>query len=179
MYGVSRPNNESYLAYLKNLVHFVMWLLANEYDVRLLIGDVGDRRVAQDFRSLLRERLSARDCDEERIIDEPISSVEELLSQIAATDIVVGTRFHNVLLSLLCNKPVIAISFHHKCESLMSSVGLSAYCLDINDLETDRLIEKFRDLETNAGELKPLIGKRVGEFRKALDEQYSLIFNDI
>jgi polysaccharide pyruvyl transferase WcaK-like protein len=179
MYGVSRPDNDSYLAYLKNLVNFVMWLLANEYDVRLLIGDVGDRRVAQDFRSLLRERLSACDCDEERIIDEPISSVEELLSQIVATDIVVGTRFHNVLLSLLCNKPVIAISFHHKCESLMSSVGLSAYCLDINDLATDRLIEKFRDLETKAGEVKPLIGKRVGEFRKALDEQYNLIFNDI
>jgi hypothetical protein len=32
----------------------------------------------------------------------PVSSVEGLLSQIATTDIVVATRFHGVLLALLC-----------------------------------------------------------------------------
>jgi polysaccharide pyruvyl transferase WcaK-like protein len=178
-YSVSRPSNEIYLAYLENLVTFVTWLLAHEHDVRLLIGDVGDRRVTQEFRSLLRERLSVRDCDEGRIIDEPVLSVEQLLSQIAATDIVVATRFHNVLLALLCNKPVTAISFHHKCESLMSAMGLSAYCQDINDLNADRLIESFCDLETNCDKLKPLIREKVRGFREALDEQYKLIFNDM
>jgi polysaccharide pyruvyl transferase WcaK-like protein len=178
-YSVSRPSNEIYLAYLDNVVEFVRWLLAHEYDVRLLIGDVGDRRVTQEFRSLLRERSSVRDCDEGRIIDEPVFSAEQLLSQIAATDIVVATRFHNVLLALLCNKPVIAISFHHKCESLMSAMGLSAYCQDINDLKADKLIENFCDLETNGDKLKPLIREKVMEFREALDEQYNLIFRNM
>jgi polysaccharide pyruvyl transferase WcaK-like protein len=117
--------------------------------------------------------------DEGRIIDEPISSVEELLSQIAATDIVVATRFHNVLLALLCNKPVISISFHHKCESLMSAMGLSEYCLGINDLKADKLIEKLCDLEKNVDELKPLIRKKTQEFREALHEQYETIFNGV
>jgi len=174
-YSVSRPSNEIYQAYLENLVRVVRWLLAHENDVRLLIGDLDDMRAKQEFRALLGERLSV--CDQGHIIDEPVFSVEGLLSQIAATDIVVATRFHNVLLALLCNKPVISISFHHKCESLMSAVGLSAYCLDINDLKADKLIEKFCDLETNAGKLKPLIREKVREFRKALDEQYKFIFN--
>jgi len=176
-YSVSRPTNEIYLAYLENLVRVVKWLLVHEYDVRLLIGDLADVRVTQEFRRLLRERLSV--CDEGHIIDEPAVSVEDLLSQIAATDIVVATRFHNVLLSLLCNKPVISISFHHKCDSLMSAMGLSEYCLDINDFKADTLIEKFCNLETNAGKLKPLISERVREFREALDEQYNFIFNDM
>ena len=174
-YSVSRPSNEIYRAYLGNLVRVVRWLLAHENDVRLLIGDLDDMRAKEEFRALLGERLSV--CDQGHIIDEPVFSVEGLLSQIAATDIVVATRFHNVLLALLCNKPVISISFHHKCESLMSAVGLSAYCLDINDLKADKLIEKFCDLETNAGKLKPLIREKVIEFRKALDEQYKFIFN--
>jgi polysaccharide pyruvyl transferase WcaK-like protein len=173
--SVSRPSNEIYLAYLENLVRVVRWWLAHEYDVRLLIGDLADIHVTQEFRGLLRERLSV--CDEGRIIDEPICSVEDLLSQIASTDIVLATRFHNVLLALLCNKPVISISFHHKCESLMSAMGLSGYCLDINELTADRVIEKFCDLEVNASKLKPLIREKVGEFRKALDEQYKVIFN--
>ena len=167
-----------YLAYLENLVTVVKWLLAQEYDVRLLIGDLEDMRVTQEFRDLLRERLSV--CDEGHIIDEPIFSVEDLLSQIAATDIVVATRFHNVLLALLCNKPVISISFHHKCDSLMSAMGLSAYCLDINDLKadtTDR--ENSVTWRQMLARLKPLIREKVREFREALDEQYKLIFNDM
>ena len=103
----------------------------------------------------------------------------DLLSQIAATDIVAAARFHNVLLALLCEKPVIAISFHHKCESLMSAMGLSAHCVDINDLKADRLIDKFCDLEANAAKLKPLIRGKVREFRGSLDEQYRLFFNGL
>jgi polysaccharide pyruvyl transferase WcaK-like protein len=176
-YSVSRPSDATHLAYLDNLVTVVKWLLSREYDVRLLIGDRADMPALQAFKDLLRERLSV--CDEGHIIDEPIYSVEDLISQIVATDIIVATRFHNILLASLCNKPVIAISFHHKCGSLMSALGLSEYCLDINDLRADRLIEKFCDLERNVDKIELLIREKAKEFRKSLDEQYKFIFNEI
>ena len=141
-YSVAKPCNEIYLDYLEQLVFFVKWLLAHDYDIRLLIGDLGDTDVTQEFKSLLRTRLEMY--DEERVTDEPVLSVEQLLSQIAATDIVVATRFHNVLLALLLNKPVIAITFHHKCASLMEEMGLSDYCHDINDMNADRLIRNSK-----------------------------------
>jgi polysaccharide pyruvyl transferase WcaK-like protein len=169
------PNDKTYLAYLENLVTFVKWLLAHEYDISLLIGDLSDIDATKEFRGLLREHLTI--CDQEHIIDKPIRSVEDLLSQIVATDVVVVTRFHNVLLSLLCNKPVVSISFHHKCESLMSAMGLSEYCLDIHDLKADRLIRKFCKMQANAEKIKPLIEGKVNEFRETLDEQYKFIFN--
>ena len=174
-YSISGPSDN--LAYLEKLVTFVRWLLAREYDVRLLSGDVGDVGAWQELRDLMREQSSV--CDEGHIIDQPICSVEDLLSQIAATDIVVATRFHNVLLALLCNKPVISISFHHKCESLMRTMGLSDYCLDIRDWDADQLIEKFCDLENNAAKIKPLIREKARESREALDEQYKCIFNAV
>ena len=176
MYGVSKPSNDTYRSYLQNLSMVVKWLLAHENDVRLLSGDLGDMHTRQEFKELLGEWLVAG--DECHIIDEPVLSVENLMSQIAATDIVVATRFHNVVLALLCNKPVISISFHHKCESLMSAMGLSRYCLDINDLNADRLIEKFCDVKANASTLKRVIKGKVGEFRNELDEQYKVIFNN-
>ena len=37
-------------------MEFVRWLLAHDYDVRLLIGDLVDVPVTQDFRSLLKQR---------------------------------------------------------------------------------------------------------------------------
>ena len=114
--------------------------------------------------------------NEGRIIDDPVFSVEGLLSQVAATDVVVATRFHNVLFALLLNKPVISISFHHKCVSLMNDMGLSEYCLDINSLNADRLIKKICDLEKNADMVRTLIKQKREEFRATLDEQYNLIF---
>jgi polysaccharide pyruvyl transferase WcaK-like protein len=175
-YSVATPSDTTYQHYLETLAIFVKWLLAHEYDVRLLSGDLPDNRARQEFMGLLKQLLA---CDEGNIIDEPISSVEGLLSQIAATDLVVATRFHNVLLALLCDKPVISVSFHHKCESLMSAMGLSEYCLDINYLESDRLIEKFCDLKSNSDIVKPSIRAKVTEFREALDGQYKFIFCDM
>jgi polysaccharide pyruvyl transferase WcaK-like protein len=176
-YSVASPTDETYFAYMANLVTFVERLLARGYDVRLLSGDFADKPTRQELRDLLRQRLSVR--DDRCIIDEPINSVEGLLSQIAATEIVVATRFHNVLLALLCDKPVIAISFHHKCKSLMSSMGLSDYCLDINDVNADRLVEKFCDLEANANKIRSLIKDKQRRFRQELDEQYKLIFGSM
>jgi polysaccharide pyruvyl transferase WcaK-like protein len=171
------PELDVYSRYLETLAIFGKYLLAQKSDVRLLIGDLADLPTKDEFRSLLREQ-SSQD-QEARVIDEAIRSPEDLLLQIEATDLVVATRFHNVLFALLCGKPVIAISFHHKCSSLMSAMGLSAYCLDMNDLSDDALIEKFRDLKANAPKLTPLIEGKVRELRDALDEQYKRIFADM
>jgi polysaccharide pyruvyl transferase WcaK-like protein len=176
-YSVERPTRAVYSAYLETLVEFVKWLLAHDYSVRLLIGDLVDIPVTREFRSLLKERSVKH--EEERIIDEPVACVEDLLTQLAATDLVVATRFHNVLLSLLLNKPVLAVSFHHKCSSLMRRMGLLEYCQDINHLNADRLIEQFCDLKRNAETLRPLIKDKTEEFRSALDEQYEYICTEM
>ncbi len=178
MYSVEAPpTSVNYTAYLETLVGFVRWLLRRQYDVRLLIGDLVDMPVLREFKALLREQAVMY--EEDRVILEPVASVEDLLSQLAETDLVVGTRFHNVLLALLLNKPSMAISFHHKCSSLMSQMGLSEYCQDIKQLSGDRLIEQFCLLEKNAGSLRQMIGEKVVDCRKALDEQYREIFKEL
>lgn len=177
MYGIEKTTSADYAAYLDSLVEFVRWLLARDYNVRLLIGDVADIPATREFTALLKQRSVGY--EEGRVIDEPVASVEDLLKQLAATDFVVATRFHNVLLALLLNKPSIAISFHHKCSSLMSQMGLSEYCQDINRLNADKLIEQFCDLEKNADRLRPLIKDKAEEFRRALNEQYNRIFKDL
>ncbi len=176
-YSVEQPSDAIYQAYLRNLVAFAGWLLEQGYDIRLIIGEVADKIVSEEFKSRLRAYLGGY--EEDRVIDEPANSAEELLPQIAATDFIVATRFHNLLIALLLNKPTMAISFHHKCASLMSELGLADYCHDINQMNVDRLIEQFQDLVKNSEKLKPVIRQKVEQFREALDEQYSLIFKCI
>jgi hypothetical protein len=40
------------------------------------------------------------------------------------------------------------------------------------------LIEQFIDLEKNTGKIRPYIKQKTEEYRRALDEQYALIFKE-
>lgn len=176
-YSVNNPTNATYHAYLDHFSTFAKWLLERKYDVKLLSGDLRDDRSRKELKDLLRSRTATHEY--ERIIDESPESIDSLFSHIAETDIVIATRFHNILLALLSNKPVIAISFHHKCRSLMRSVGLEKYCLDINDFSADSLIETFVDLRKNADDVIAQSSEKARQFCDALDEQYQTIFRDM
>jgi len=174
-YSVEHPMDRTVTNYLDALANLVEWLLARDYNIRLLIGDVYDRPVVQGFRQMLKQRQPS--CDESRILDDDVTSAGELLDQIAETDLVIGTRFHNVLLALLCEKPVVAISFHHKIASLMKATGLSDYCLEIEGLTAERLEAKLREAEENASSLKPMIRAHAERWRAELDAQYDEIID--
>lgn len=171
-----RPSAALHASYVETLRGFACWLIQRGYDIRLLVGDfVYDDAVARDFAEAVRLRTR---CDVDRIAATSASSVEELLAQLAGTDIVVATRFHNVLLALALNKPVISISFHHKCVSLMNEMGLAEYTQEIGDLDLDGLIARFDRMAQDAEPVKRLIRQRVERSRRLLDEQYERIFGD-
>jgi polysaccharide pyruvyl transferase WcaK-like protein len=176
-YSVENPDDKTFRNYFEQLVILVEWLLARDYNVRLLIGDLCDRPVVQEFSCALKERFA--DYDESRILHDDVVTVDQLLSQIAETEFVVATRFHNVLLALANEKPVVAISFHHKVASLMDAMGLSEYCLDINGLEGEELVAKALQAERNADVLTHRIRERTQSCRAALEEQYRRIVSEL
>ena len=164
-----------YQAYIAKLSLLVCWLLDHGYIVRLLIGDaVYDERVRQDLRASLESR--GIQYQEGKIVDDPASCVTDVLSQLAATDTVIASRFHNVLLALLLGKPVVAISYHEKVEALMADLGLADFCQDIENIDVDKLIKQFTTIEQCAGILKPQIAQKAAAHRGALEVQYDRIF---
>ena len=160
-----------YRDYLRRLASFVVRLLEHRYTVRILIGDVV---WDQDVRRDLKRELEELGCNYEdgRIIDEPASSVDELLSQLASVDIVVSSRFHNLLLGLMLGKPAIAISYHEKFQPLMNGVGLEQFCQDIEQIDIDELIKKVVTLVEDVPRIKSQIALKTESYRAALDEQY-------
>ena len=169
-----RDNNRTYRDYLNTLGDLVAWLCERKYTVRVIIGDVlYDSGVKQDFMELLHERGLMN--QEGQIVNEPVFTVEQLLSQIAAVDFLVTSRFHNLVLALMLNKPVVCLSDHRKLDSLMTEIGLTEYCLPLVNLDFDNLIDRIVKLEKNAEALRPYIKQKAEEYRRTLDEQYSLI----
>ena len=85
--------------------------------MRILIGDFQfDSRVREEWVDLLRSRnLPA---EPSRLIAEPALTVEELLRQMAKTNVVISARYHNLVLAMILDKPAMAPSDHAKLVSL-------------------------------------------------------------
>lgn len=176
--ATSEEDEKVYQEYVSKLATFVGRLVDRKCTVRLLIGDVSyDQRVRQDLRALLARRSGKSEVS--KIIDEPASSMDDLLSQLAATDIVVASRFHNVLLALMLSKLVVAVSFHEKVDSLMSAMGLSEFCQDIEHIDIGKLDTQMTLLKKHADDITLRIQQKTEEYRRALDDQYDHIFSSV
>jgi polysaccharide pyruvyl transferase WcaK-like protein len=172
---LGRSNDETvYRDYLRRVASLVARLLEYGYLVRVLIGDVvWDSDVRQDLKNELEER--GLKYEHGRLIDHPASSVGDLLLQLSSVDVVVASRFHNVLLALMLAKPVVAISYHEKFKPLMDGVGLGEFCQDIEHIDVDDLLGKLARLQKNYPSFTLQIARETASFRAALDEQYERI----
>jgi polysaccharide pyruvyl transferase WcaK-like protein len=167
-----------YRRYVERLALFASWLLEHQYSLRLLVGDLSfDLRVRHDLLEIL-ERSGVK-IEPGRIIDEPLSSTQQLYAQLAQTDLVVATRFHNVLLALMLNRPVVALSYHDKVRALMAESGLADYCEDATELDVSSLIDRFTRLAERSELLRASMKGKTDEYRRALDEQYIQIFGQV
>jgi len=163
-----------YRAYLELMADFVVWLQSRGHTVRLIIGDAQyDTRVREDLLAVLKARGEG-----DEPLSDPVPTVEELLRQLRETDAVVSPRFHNLVLALILNKPVIALSDLPKVDALLSDLGLQAYCLSLQGLRAEDLTGRFAQLESEAATLRALITEQVQGYRRLVDEQYSMVLGN-
>jgi polysaccharide pyruvyl transferase WcaK-like protein len=164
-------------AYLDQMCDFVVWLIEHRYTVRILHGDaLYDAQVRNELVTRARRRVAGDGAA--RILTEDISSVPALLRELASTDVVVSPRFHNLLLATMLEKPVLALSYHPKDDALMESIGLGQYCEPLDDLNLDRLIERFTELVAHRDELEARLREKTRKYRSAWATEYRSVLDD-
>jgi polysaccharide pyruvyl transferase WcaK-like protein len=133
-----------YQTYLDLLAEFVDWLLSRGFGVRLVTGDDADwhavtdlrQRIARQRRSLAVGQLEA----------EKGSTLQDLMTQLAGTDMAVVTRFHNVVAAIKLGLPLISLGYSSKNDNLMAEAGLGAFCQSVESLDLDLLKHQFDEL---------------------------------
>jgi polysaccharide pyruvyl transferase WcaK-like protein len=175
--GIKKRSRAVYSDYIKKMAFFVMWLLEHDYRIRILIGDFRyDGPVLNDLKELIEGHgFKYKDCE---IIDEPAVTLNTLLSQIASTNLVVSPRYHNVILSLMLNRPVLSISYNEKNDAVMERIGLEEFCLKIENFGTDELIRTFTKLEKKMDSFGEEIKNKTEKLRDILEEQYQRLFDN-
>lgn len=158
-------------SYVETMKGFVLWLVDNGRPVRLLTGDVHDERVVQEILADLQARRPQ--LDPSQVIAEPVTSLTDLMRQMAAVDCVVATRYHNVVCALKLAKPTVSLGYATKFDVLMAEMGLAEFSQSAKSLNLGRLIEQFRELEKRSPQLRQRMLERSKLNSTHLEHQFS------
>jgi polysaccharide pyruvyl transferase WcaK-like protein len=171
------PGRAIYAAYIKKIQRFVLWLLDRGHGVLILMGDETDWQAVAD---VVTNVASARpELPENRLRTAPMGSLHDLMRQIAETDLVVATRFHNIVCALKHGKPAISIGYAAKNDALMAEMGLGEFCQHIESFDVDVLIEQLTRLIAGRRDYEDRIREVNLLYQKQLAEQDSLLATQI
>ncbi|MFF4121277.1 polysaccharide pyruvyl transferase family protein [Streptomyces sp. NPDC001714] len=157
---------EIYRRYLDGTIKFVRTLVEEGRPVRLLTGDQCDLSVVDAVLDAVDSPLVTA--------AEP-ASLADLMNEMAAADTVVAVRYHNLICALKTGTPVLALCYAAKSEALMERMGLGAYCHPAREVDADRLLEQFRDLEKHAAELRQTLAERNRVAAQQLAQQFAAL----
>lgn len=96
----------------------------------------------------------------------------ELKKLYSTFSLMLGTRLHSVIFSLISNVPGIAFSYSaHKTNGIMNMVGLGDMVFPIDNIPVDDVIKKIVEIMDDYEENISLIEKKVKQFKKLFLEE--------
>lgn len=162
-------------AYVQKITAFVDWLAERGCRVRLLVGEKSDMRVVKAVSE--RARCVSTDA---WIAPTPAQSLADLMTQIAGVDVVVASRFHNVLCALKMGRATISLSYMPKCNELLAQAGLpDGFHQMIETFDLDVLKQQFDRLVAERATLEQTIAARVAGLKAQLSEQEALLMREV
>lgn len=81
------------------------------------------------------ERLCERLADSGRVEVLYSADVERIIRQIQESDILIASRFHSVCVGIANNIPVYVLSYSKKIDNMLSDLGISGRCVDIDTMD--------------------------------------------
>jgi polysaccharide pyruvyl transferase WcaK-like protein len=160
--------------YMETMKGFVRWLIDNDYRIRLFAGDNRhDDSVVQEILADLRSNRPH--LESAWAVGNPVTSLTDLMREIAPVGSVVAIRYHNVISALKLSKPTLSLSYATKHDVLMAGVGLSEFCLPARTVDLDQLKERFTQLQARSAELRAAVSERNATTMGQADRQFALL----
>ncbi|MEW1698001.1 MULTISPECIES: polysaccharide pyruvyl transferase family protein [unclassified Streptomyces] len=157
---------EIHRRYLDGTTRFVRALAEDGRPVRLVTGDACDAPVVAAILEAV---------DSPLVTASEAASLGDLMKEMAAADTVVATRYHNLVCALKVGTPTLALSYAAKSDALMAEMGLGAYRHPAREVDADRLLEQFRELERRSAELRSVLAERNRAAARRLDHQFAAL----
>jgi polysaccharide pyruvyl transferase WcaK-like protein len=166
-------NYDMHQSYIDKMAEFSLWLARKGHRVQLLVADKSDRGSIDDIlRTIMKKDPSLLGAS---ILSEHIVCSQDLMRQIALTDVVISSRFHNMVYALKLGKPVISLGYSEKHDALMAEAGLAPFCQTVDGVDIALLQEQFLDLLKNRDAYERGVREANAQFQERLSQQEQVL----
>lgn len=148
--------------YVTTLAHALVTLVNSGHHIVLVGGDQADVDVAWAACTTVFELQPGLPMDAV-VVREP-TTFDELTSEMRSAEVVVTSRFHNLICAVRLGRPVVSIGYADKCRELMQSVGLDDFCQGIDQLDADRLVTQVRAAQRDADAIGAQVRSAVADY---------------
>lgn len=128
--------------YVAVLAEALARLLDDGGRVVLVVGDQVDLDVAHQVEASVRRLRPA--LPDDAVAVRPTETFEELTREMALAEVVVASRFHNLICALRLARPTVSVGYADKARDLMTAVGLPDAVQEIGALDADLLVDQVR-----------------------------------
>ena len=161
-------------AHIENLFAILKALLERGHEVRLLVGEHSDDLVASEL-MLLAKRRTPHLTD--RLLYNPVTDFSATVDEIAKTDAVIVTRYHNVVAALIAGRPVLSIGYASKNRDLLERIGLARESGVVQNVDVERLLASTASILTRAASLHPEILRFVAVFQREVEAEFASVLD--
>jgi polysaccharide pyruvyl transferase WcaK-like protein len=163
--------------YAERTVALVTRLLDQGRSVALVIGDEGDREFASQITDAVRRERP--DLPPGRVWLSAASNLESIMKDMSEAEVVIGSRFHNVVCALKMIKPTISLGYADKNDDVMAEFGLGAFCQSMESFDLDRLLEQVEEVERVHPSLEGGMKETLQRYEDELDELFARLAADV
>ena len=137
-YSGWRKSETIYQDYVDKHVRFIEWLFEQGYGVRALTGQTTDWITLREIEARVGRPLT-------NLSETQMDLFHHVMDEVAATDLVVASRYHVQVAALQQGRPVISLSYGPKNDALLEQAGLGAFTHDIHAIDLDALQAQVTD----------------------------------
>lgn len=106
-----------------------------------------DTKIAEDIQAQLSTPSS------NMIVNREYIRPEDVVAIIKKSSLLVGMRLHSVIMAILAHTPVAVISYSQKVKGIVELAGLDEYCIDVNGMTGELLVEVVQNVEKDNAEI--------------------------
>gem|GEM_PF-4391597 len=102
-------------------------------------------------------------------------SIKELMSHYSKLDIFLGMRMHSDIIAATQLIPFVAIAYEHKTEGVCKALGLSDFCIGVDEVDTETLLKLLNNLVKDKAQIK----EKLLSFQKTVDSVWKPKFSEV
>jgi polysaccharide pyruvyl transferase WcaK-like protein len=156
-------------AYVDRMADVITRLNDSGRTVTMLVGDRADRALAERIAALVRFRRPA--ATDGAVTTSQADDLEALMEEMSRAEVVVASRFHNVICGLKAMRPTVSLGYAPKNVDLLEKFGLGTFSQPMDSFNVDQLIADIEGAAQRRGEVEPRIRATLHRYEKELADQ--------